>query len=85
MAVENLLVWNVRGLNSVVHRNAVWDLVAAEWISLVCLQETKLDVISDFDVIEILGLGFDYVFWPAVHTRGDSFCLAQLFLDGGWS
>jgi hypothetical protein len=37
---------------------------------LVCLQETKLDVISDFDVIQILGSGFDYVFLPMVHTWG---------------
>jgi hypothetical protein len=52
------------------HRDAVRDLVRAEWISFVCLQETKLDVISAFDVMQIVGAGFDYFFLPAVHTRG---------------
>jgi hypothetical protein len=41
-----------------------------EHISLVCLQETKLDTISDFDVIQLLGSGFNYVFLSVVHTRG---------------
>jgi exonuclease III len=57
-----MLVWNVRCLNSVAHRNAVQDLITSERISLVCLQKTKLRVITDFDVIQTLGTGFDYVF-----------------------
>jgi hypothetical protein len=35
-----------------------------------CVQETKLAVLNDFDVIQCLGPGFDYFFHPAVQTRG---------------
>jgi hypothetical protein len=36
----------------------------------VCLQETKLETISDYDVIQLVGTSFDYVYLPAVQTRG---------------
>jgi hypothetical protein len=36
---------------------------------LVCIQETKLDVISDYDVFQLLGSAFEYVYLPVVHTR----------------
>jgi hypothetical protein len=48
----------------------VRDTVAIERLSLVCLQETKLDVISDFDLMQTMGNGFDYSYLPVVHTRG---------------
>jgi hypothetical protein len=44
--------------------------VAAEWISLVCIQEIKLHVISDYDAIQLLGSGFEYVYLTVVRTRG---------------
>jgi hypothetical protein len=44
-------VWNVRGLNTRAHRDAVCQLVLSKAISLVCLQETKHESISDYDVI----------------------------------
>lgn len=65
-----MLVWNVSGLNSGAHRDAVRELVAAEHPSFVCLQETKLAVILDFDVMQIVGSGYDFTFLPAAHTRG---------------
>jgi hypothetical protein len=80
MEAENILVWNVRGLHAGAHRNAVRDLVSAERLSVVCLQETKLDVISDYDVMQILGAGFQYVYLPGVHTRG-GVLVAGLALD----
>lgn len=70
MGSENILVWNVRGLNSPARRDTVRELIAAERPSLICLQETKLFVINDFDVLCIAGAGFDYVFLPAANTRG---------------
>jgi hypothetical protein len=70
MASENLLIWIVRGLHSDAHHNAIRDLVISERLSMVCLQETKLDVITDFDVIQILGSGFNYDYLPIVQTRG---------------
>jgi hypothetical protein len=39
-----------------------------EVLSLVGLQETKLDVILDFDVIQIASSGFDYAYLPAIRT-----------------
>ena len=39
--------------------------------SLVCLQETKLNVIDQFVVMQCLGPSFDgFTFLPAVGTRG---------------
>lgn len=70
MISENCLVWNVRGLNSRARRNVVRDLVAQDNISLLSLQETKLDSCSDSLILEICGAGFDYFFKPATHTCG---------------
>jgi hypothetical protein len=49
---EKILVWNVRGLNARAHRNAMRELVTMEHVSLAYLQETKLESITDFDVIQ---------------------------------
>jgi hypothetical protein len=58
------------GLNGRLHRDALRELVTAERPSIGCVQETKLAVLNDFDVIQCLGPGFDYFFLPAVQTRG---------------
>jgi hypothetical protein len=42
--------------------------VGSEHPSIVCLQETKLNVISPYDLIQIVGLRFDYFYLPG---RGD--------------
>jgi exonuclease III len=65
-----ILVWNVQSMNSGVRHNVVWNLVVTEKPSIACLQETKLCVCTDYDVIQILGHGFDYFCLPAEHTRG---------------
>ena len=73
MLGEHCLVWNVRGLNSRARRNVrglnsrarrnvVRELVDQENISLISLQETKLDVCSNDLVREICGANFDYVY-----------------------
>lgn len=41
-----ILCWNMRGLNNPVKRKAVREFVASVKVNLVCLQETKLDVID---------------------------------------
>jgi hypothetical protein len=38
--------------------------------SFICLQETKLHVLNDYDVLQLLGHGFDYAFLPSIQTRG---------------
>jgi exonuclease III len=65
-----LVIWNIRGLHTRLHRNALREMVAAQRPSIMCIQETKLHVISDYDVLQILGTGFDYFFLPADQTRG---------------
>jgi exonuclease III len=70
MDSKNLLIWNVCSLNAKAHRDALWELVVSEHPSLICLQETKLVVISHFDVVQMLVSGFDYTYLLAVQTRG---------------
>jgi exonuclease III len=70
MSSGNIVIWNVRGLNSRSRRDVVRELVTSERPSIVCLQETKLDVISQSDILQILGQGFDYFYLPADQTRG---------------
>jgi exonuclease III len=70
MGDKNMLVWNIWGLNARTHQDAVQELVASKRPSIICLQETKLNIISDFDIIQLLGTGFDYVYCLAIHIRG---------------
>jgi hypothetical protein len=59
-----------RYLSGMWHCDAVRALVAAERPSLICLQETKRVVSSDFDLKQFIGPGFDYSYLPADGTRG---------------
>jgi exonuclease III len=70
MDLGNFIIWNVQRLNSRAWRDVVHELVASERSSVVCLQETMLDVISIFDIMKILGMGFEYAYLPAVQTQG---------------
>ena len=67
MITENLLVWNVRGLNARARRNAVRQLVADQCVSL---QETKLADCDDAIVRELVGTNFDFFSLPAAQTSG---------------
>jgi hypothetical protein len=90
MDSDNVLVWNVRGLNGWARHDDVRSLVAAERPSVVCIQETKLVVISDFDIIQILGLNFGYTYLPVVHSEGVYWLFGELrvgletVLDNSW-
>jgi exonuclease III len=70
MGPQNLLVWNVHSLNASGSHKVVRELVVAKKPLLVCLQETKLHVLDDFLVMDIVGLGFDYAYLPAEQTSG---------------
>ena len=63
-------VWNVRGLNGLARRNVVTDLVTQEHATLVCQQETKLSVICNSLVNEILGSMFNYDYLPSANVAG---------------
>jgi exonuclease III len=57
------LCWNVRGLNDRAKRDSVKSVVVDLRPSIICLQETKLSNISDFDILSILGASFiNFVF-----------------------
>ena len=66
-----ILNWNPRGLNDPAKKNAVREFVESVNVNLVCLQETKLDIVGRFTVIQYLGPSFDgFAYLPAVETRG---------------
>lgn len=66
-----LLCWNVRGLHNPAKRKAVREFVASVKVNMVCLQETKLDVIDPYVVLQCLGPSFDgFAYLPAEETRG---------------
>jgi hypothetical protein len=53
-----ILNWNVRGLNNPARRQVVRDLVTEHKCSIVCLQETKIQRLTDAIVAETLGQKF---------------------------
>jgi hypothetical protein len=50
-----LMSWNVRGLNDRARRDTVRTMVDDVRPAIVCLQETKLDVISQYVIFSMLG------------------------------
>lgn len=67
----NILSWNVRGLNARARRDDTRLVVDDCHASLVCLQETKLEAVTDSIMLGMLGTQFlDYAFLPASETRG---------------
>lgn len=66
-----IMNWNVRGLNCPARRETVLQMLQAVQPSIVCLQETKLEVIDSLLGTEFLGpalSSFDYI--PAQGVRG---------------
>ena len=78
MDFSSILIWNVWGLNDRGRRDNLRKLVDDLRPCVVCLQETKLSHISEWDVASFLGREFSkFVFLPAQQTRGGhSYCLA---------
>jgi hypothetical protein len=69
---SNIMIWNVRGLNSPGRQDAVRVLVDSAKVDIVCLQETKLGHVSRQLVLSMLGSEFDnnFVFLPSVGASG---------------
>ena len=66
-----ILSWNVCGLNARARQDNVKTLVTDLRPSIVCLQETKLDVVPQNLVYSMLGINFhNYVYLPTSNTRG---------------
>lgn len=70
MDQEKLLCWNVRGLNSRARRSVVRTVVLSEHLSLLCVQETKVQNFPVTWIADTMGTEFDYVCLPADNTAG---------------
>ena len=69
--VVRLVVWNVRGLNNPAKRNSIRLFMQSCDASLVCFQESKLEVVDALAVNQALGPVFDgFEALPAQGTRG---------------
>nr|XP_034580478.1 uncharacterized protein LOC117843854 [Setaria viridis] len=68
----HILIWNVRGLNSLARRDAVRVIVDSSKIDIICLQETKMNSVSREIILSMLGSDFDnnYIFLPSVGASG---------------
>ncbi|PNT71750.1 hypothetical protein BRADI_2g34935v3 [Brachypodium distachyon] len=64
------LVWNVRGLNSLAKRTAVFQVVSVVNPTIVCLQETKLCTCDAATIAQCLRRNFDFFYLAASGTRG---------------
>lgn len=74
MTSENILFWNVRGLNAHARRSSVREFVLQEKISLLCVQETKMVSVTRGTIDDMLGLSFDYSFLPSIGLAGGGSC-----------
>ena len=54
-----IIIWNIRGLNARARRIAIHSLIATSGASIVCFQETKMELIFTSTVLEALGPEFD--------------------------
>jgi exonuclease III len=71
MDPSKILIWNVRGLNASARQDAVRAEVVSSGVDVVCLQETKMQDISRFLVIRMLGPDFaNFVFRPSIGASG---------------
>lgn len=67
----SVLVWNVRGLNNAAKRALVQESVVSSNASVVCFQESKLEVVNAVLIFELCGPGFNcFEVLPAEQTRG---------------
>ncbi|KAM0889850.1 hypothetical protein ACQ4PT_027467 [Festuca glaucescens] len=67
----NFLIWNVRGLNDVARRGVMCALIRRHNVSVVCIQETKLQFIDLEIVRQCCGSLFsEFCYAPADGTRG---------------
>jgi exonuclease III len=67
----NIMGWNTRGLNDQDRRDAVHETIASSSCHIVCLQETKLQDVSQFDAAYIGGHRLrSFAQRPAIGTRG---------------
>jgi hypothetical protein len=65
-----IVIWNVHGLNARARRLAIRALLATTNATIVCFQETKINLFHSGLILETLGPDFDdYVYLPVDGTR----------------
>ena len=52
------------------HRQVVREFVLQERVSVLCLVETKIDVLSSAMAADLMGTSFDYALLPSIGTSG---------------
>jgi exonuclease III len=71
MDPNRIVIWNVRGLNSVAQQDSLHTLVESSWVDIVCIQEMKIANLSQRVILSALGPGFsDYVVLSAAGASG---------------
>lgn len=70
MLSQNILIWNVRRMNMRARRSVIREFLIQERATVLCLVETKVDVLTTAMVNELMGVAFDYVCLPFVGTSG---------------
>jgi len=71
MDPEKILIWNVRGLNSISRQDSVRSFVDSSWSDIVCIQETKITELSRRIILSALGSDFsDFTFAPSIGASG---------------
>lgn len=65
-----LLVWNVHGLNTPMRRNAISQVIAAVRHSIVCFQESKMEIVTREIIRHCMGKKLENFYLHAVGTRG---------------
>lgn len=81
MDPSNILVWNVRGLNSSARQDSVRTILESTRCDIVCLQETKMPAISRRVLLSALGADFTgYIDLPSVGASGGILVAWRRFL-----
>jgi hypothetical protein len=86
MDPANILFWNVRGYNGSGRQASVRNLVASLRIDVVCLQETKMEVISRVLVLQMLRPDFSNFFGAAnAQARLQQLCFSPFGRNKWWN
>ena len=65
-----LLSWNARGVNESTKRKVIKSVIRKQKVDLFCIQETKIQVMTD-RVVRSLGSG-RFLDWKALNTCGSA-------------
>ena len=69
-----LVCWNIRGLNIPAKRKALRGFVDSVRAAIVCILETKLEVVDIYVILQCMGPNYDgFTYLPTSETRGGIF------------